>query len=305
MGTSALGPLVTVLVTAFDPGAGLDATIASVRAQSHREFEIIVVSDRSSEGLAGLTENAGAEVRAVIKSCAGLAGAGNAGLDAARGSVVALLRAGDLWEPTLLERCVGVLIDEPRVGIVTTEVRPLDDAAEPSSLRFGPTVARDFPAREHQLDAIADHDFLTGPVIFDRRLLDLVGGGFDPAAATATRHDLWIRCLLAGSAAGIVAEDLARCRGPETVEDDDRLAALERHLPSLWLRGAHGRPQDAYAIARRVAARGERRLAIWFVAHALIDDGASPLARIRYAFGGAWAVLTAPRPHRPATEGAA
>ena len=56
------------------------------------------------------------------------------------------------------------------------------------------------------------------------------------------------------------------------------------------------RPQDAYAIARRVAARGERRLALWFVAHSLVDAGANPAERLRFAFGGAWLVLTARRP---------
>ena len=38
------------------------------------------------------------------------------------------------------------------------------------------------------------------------------------------------------------------------------------------------------------------RSALWFVAHSLVDAGANPAERLRFAFGGAWLVLTARRP---------
>jgi hypothetical protein len=73
------------------------------------------------------------------------------------------------------------------------------------------------------------------------------------------------------------------------------LTVLEAHLPSLWLRGARGRPQDAYDIGVELARRGERRTALWFLTHAVRDPGGRPLQRIRYALGGGWAVLVARR----------
>jgi hypothetical protein len=81
------------------------------------------------------------------------------------------------------------------------------------------------------------------------------------------------------------------------------LAVLERHLPSLWLRGAHGRPQDAYDIGVELARRGDRRLALWFITHAVRGPGARGFRRVRYAIGGMWAVLVGRRAGTTAATG--
>ena len=115
-----------------------------------------------------------------------------------------------------------------------------------------------------------------------------VGDRWDPT--------LVARCvdrLQADPRTGLVTTDCFRLDGAAPTDTRGYDATQGR---GLWLRGAHGRPQDAYAIARRVAARGERRLALWFVAHSLVDAGANPAERLRFAFGGAWLVLTARRP---------
>ena len=289
-------PLVTVVIAARDAAEALGPTIETALAQTHRPLEVVVVDDGSTDATAEIARAFGAPVRVVEQPPAGAAAACNTGFAAARGSVVALLGVGDRWDPTLVARCVDRLQADPRTGLVTTDCFRLDGAAPTDARGYDATQGRDLPARDAQRTAIATRDIVLGPPVFDRRLIELVGGGFATDLGAAAPHELWTRFLLAGTEFALIPEPLAWCRERAEVPDADRLAALERHLPSLWLRGAHGRPQDAYAIARRVAARGERRLALWFVAHSLVDAGANPAERLRFAFGGAWLVLTARRP---------
>jgi hypothetical protein len=49
---------------------------------------------------------------------------------------------------------------------------------------------------------------------------------------------------------------------------------LERNLPALWKQGARGYARDAFAIGSSLAARGDRRGAATFFAHALRAEGA-------------------------------
>lgn len=289
-------PLVSVVIAARDAAETLGPTLESACAQTHWPIEIVVVDDGSSDGTAELARSFGPPVRVVEQAAVGPVAACNTGFTAARGSVIALLAPGDRWDPTLLARCVEQLQADPRTGLVTTDCYRLDGATPTDEREYDGARGRSFPDREGQRPAIAKREIVLGPAVFDRRLLELVGGGYATDLGAAAPYELWTRFLLGGTHFTCIPEPLAWCRAPEPIPDELRLAALERHLPSLWLRGAHGRPQDAYAIARRVAARGERRLALWFVAHALVDPGANPAQRIRFAFGGAWLVLTARRP---------
>ncbi|MFM7270457.1 MAG: glycosyltransferase family 2 protein [Actinomycetes bacterium] len=298
-------PLVTVVIPAWNAAELIGPTIESACAQTHPRTEVLVVDDGSSDATADLARSFGPPVRVVEQEHRGTAAACNTGFSAARGSVIALLRPGDRWAPTLIERCLERLGSDPRAGLVTTDYYELDGTNATERRGYDGARGRGMPERDAQRAAIACCDVVSGPSVFDRRLLDLVGGGFAPDLGAAAPHELWTRFLLANTEFVLIPEALAWCRPPEPVPDQDRLAGLERHLPSLWLRGAHGRPQDAYAIAGRVAARGERRLALWFIAHSLTDAGANPAQRVRFALGGVRLLLTARRPGASTREPAA
>ena len=66
---------------------------------------------------------------------------------------------------------------------------------------------------------------------------------------------------------------------------DAHLTVLERHLPELWARGAHGRPRDVFEIGQRLAARGDRRRAATFFLRACRAPGVPVATRFRYAGG--------------------
>ena len=103
------GPLVTVVVPAFDAAATLPATLASVRVQTYSRLQILVVDDGSRDGTAAVADAAAAEdprIRVLRRANGGVARARNAGLAEAEGELVAWIDADDLWHPEKVARQV-------------------------------------------------------------------------------------------------------------------------------------------------------------------------------------------------------
>lgn len=295
-------PLVSVVIPAYNAEGYLAATIESVLAQTYRPLEVLVVDDGSSDGTVALARSFGDPVRVIEQENKGPAGARNTGFAEARGAIIALLDADDLWMPERLAACVDLLQSDPTLGFVTTDAYLIEEDTPTERRYYGDYQRYPFPARGAQLDEIAKRNFVFVSVVFDRRLFDLVGARLDERLWGTEDYDLWTRFLLAGAEAGLVPEPLAwyRVRADSVSRARSRqwrahLTVLERHLPSLWLRGAHGRPQDAYDIGVELARRGDRRVALWFITHAVRDPGGRPLQRVRYAIGGGWAVLVGRR----------
>ncbi|MEY3360998.1 MAG: hypothetical protein RL531_717 [Actinomycetota bacterium] len=295
-------PLVSVVIPAYNAAGYLAPTIESVLAQTYRPIEVLVVDDGSSDDTVGIARAFGDPIRVIEQENRGPAGARNTGFAAARGDIIALLDADDLWMPARLTACVDLLQSDPTLGFVTTDAYLIEEDTPTERRYYGDYQRYPFPARGAQLDEIAKRNFVFVSVVFDRRLFDLVGARLDERLWGTEDYDLWTRFLLAGAEAGLVPEPLAwyRVRADSVSRARSRqwrahLAVLERHLPSLWLRGAHGRPQDAYDIGVELARRGDRRLALWFVTHAVRDPGGRAFQRARYAIGGVWAVLVGRR----------
>lgn len=145
-------PCVSVIVPAFNAEATLAETLHSVLGQAHRDLEILVVDDGSSDGTAALAADlARTEPRLTLirQENAGVAAARNAGLARARGAYVAWLDADDLWHPAKIERQLAVFAASTvPLAFVYTGYRLIDAAGvvlrNPRTLAdvSGATVAR-------------------------------------------------------------------------------------------------------------------------------------------------------------------
>jgi glycosyltransferase involved in cell wall biosynthesis len=106
--------LVSVVVPTHDRAALLVKTLASLRAQTWRPLEVVVVDDGSADDtqarLAGWADGGpGWKLVVLTQERRGVAAARNAGTRAASGEFIHYLDSDDLLYPDALERCVAAL----------------------------------------------------------------------------------------------------------------------------------------------------------------------------------------------------
>jgi glycosyltransferase involved in cell wall biosynthesis len=116
--------LTTVVIPAHNAADTLDQTLDSVRAQTHRALEIIIVDDGSTDATAQIARRhvqADARVRLLQQPNAGVAAARNAAIAAGRGEFIAPIDADDLWQPQKIEKQIAAMhVGGPRIGLVYT-----------------------------------------------------------------------------------------------------------------------------------------------------------------------------------------
>lgn len=121
---------VAVVVPAYNAGATIDATLRSVRGQTYRALDIIVVDDGSTDATAAIVERHArrdARIRMLAQPNGGVARARNRGIRASDALLVAPLDADDLWHPETIARQVEALERaSPSVGLVYTWSATLD-----------------------------------------------------------------------------------------------------------------------------------------------------------------------------------
>jgi glycosyltransferase involved in cell wall biosynthesis len=121
--------LVSVVMATYNGERFIGAAIDSILAQTHSNFELIVVDDASTDATSGILAAFTDPRLRVIHSPAnnGVARARNRGFDCARGDYIALLDHDDLSHPTRLARQVEYLETHPGIVLVGTLTQQLRD----------------------------------------------------------------------------------------------------------------------------------------------------------------------------------
>ena len=112
--------MISVIVPAYNAESTIAATIESVLAQTHSDWELIICDDGSSDGTAEVVEAfVESRITLIRGERSGLPAVGrNRALDVAHGDHLAFLDADDLWEPTKLERQLEFFARHPKCGLV-------------------------------------------------------------------------------------------------------------------------------------------------------------------------------------------
>jgi glycosyltransferase involved in cell wall biosynthesis len=232
---------VSIVVPAFNAERFVAETIESVCAQTHRNWELIVVDDGSTDDTASVVQRMDdARVRLVKIPHSGLpAIARNRGIAESRAPNVAFLDADDVWRPAKLERQLEMLGARPRVGLIHCAAEVLDDPTAP--------VAKPTGHGKPLLIRLLETNFIYNSSVLVRRSVLDEHGVFDtdPGLRGTEDYELWLRLAVAVEfayvpeplllyrihaaglsadgprlqAAGLVALDKARARHPELIDD--------------------------------------------------------------------------------------
>lgn len=108
-------PLITVIVPVYNAENYLRKCVASICAQTHKNLEIILVDDGSSDGSGALCDMLALDdprIFVIHKENGGAASARNAGLDAMHGDYVGFVDADDWTAPEMYEILLQRIVSE-------------------------------------------------------------------------------------------------------------------------------------------------------------------------------------------------
>jgi glycosyltransferase involved in cell wall biosynthesis len=113
-------PFFTVLIDTYNYGRYIEEAIASVLAQDFpaEQREILVVDDGSTDDTQERVQKFGNAIRYLRKPNGGQASAFNFGFEHARGEIIALLDADDVWLPGKLGRVYEEFERQVSVGMI-------------------------------------------------------------------------------------------------------------------------------------------------------------------------------------------
>ncbi|MFN0134090.1 MAG: glycosyltransferase family 2 protein, partial [Phycisphaerales bacterium] len=316
--TVAPRPLVSVVIPYYNMGAYLPQTLASARAQTYRNIEIVLVDDGSTDAASvALLATLGSDVRIVRKPNGGLSSARNAGITAARGDWVVPLDADDLLMPTAVERLVRAVERDPGLTFVSPLVSYFRDDPEAQGQGDGARERADAkretkaggwcPLGAGWCPLGADRDLLavrnvgaaaSGTLIRRARALEV--GGYDERLTSYEDWDFWCTLAERGDRGTVVPEFLLRYRvradsmfRTEALERDAALRAyLLRKHPRLAARpdrvtrmllsasiGAAGVPSQHASASSEHASAAARALIAENLRYRLADRVNSALKR--------------------------
>jgi glycosyltransferase involved in cell wall biosynthesis len=180
-------PYISVIIPTYNRKILLAKAIDSVLRQTYTDFELIVVDDGSDDGTPDLLKKYPSKLRALTQTNKGVSAARNAGINAAKGQLIAFLDSDDLWLENKLMRQVDFFNHNPDILICQTKeiwirngsrVNPKKRHKQPNGMIF-----------EQSLELC-----LISPsaVMLRKTLLDEVGL-FDEGLPACEDYDLWLR----------------------------------------------------------------------------------------------------------------
>lgn len=184
-----MGISVSIVMCTFnDTREHLEASIGSMLAQTHQDFELILVDDGSSlSSKRDIEHVAGRDSRISVISREenqGLAFSLNEGIALAKGDYIARMDADDVSYPTRLEEQVKILQSRPEVAVVGTQAKAIGYRSNLIKV----------PVHESHINAriFFNSCFIHPTVVMRRKFIESVGG-YNPSMVRAQDYDLWIR----------------------------------------------------------------------------------------------------------------
>lgn len=208
---------VAVVIPAYNSARFLADAIASVRDQSHRATELVVVDDGSSDDSAELAEKLG--VRCLRRENGGPGAARNTGVRATESSLIAFLDADDLFLPGKLQRQVTHMQASDCVAC-GGDALLLRDGQESlgDQRKNGPGRV---PSQLGLAELIRGNPLICSSMVVRRSAFDAVGGFDEDRDLIASEdYDLWLRLLARGQIDYIDEPLSVYRRGPWSLSDN-------------------------------------------------------------------------------------
>lgn len=187
-------PAISVLLAVRDGRKTLARSLASLKAQTWRDWECIVIDDGSIDDSGEVARNSGDDrIRVIQQDRAGLTSALVLGHSVARGRIIARLDADDQAMPERFSRQLGVLAADSGVVALGTGVESVSHEGSVISTSYYPQTHQGLVERLERLDNPIPHASL----MVRREALEAVGG-YRTRFVKAQDYDLLLRLCEVG-----------------------------------------------------------------------------------------------------------
>lgn len=231
-------PRFSIVTCTWNSAATLGDTLDSLRAQTCQDFEHVFVDGGSLDATLDMIAACPGDKRVLYGVGGGISRAMNAGIEAARGAIVAHLHADDYYAAPDVLAQVARRFDESGAAWVVGNIQVLRDGRVAP-----PTAMRPFSYRAYA----AGHATIPHPAVFVRRELFARAGAFDTALRYAMDIDLWLR--------------LAALAPPAML--DRTLTVFREHPGSVSSANKIKARQEEFAVRRRHARRAPLAFAVY------------------------------------------
>lgn len=190
----------SVLLPFKDAAATLDRAIASIIAQSHSNWQLLLIDNASSDAgraIAAAWARRDHRIRLIEEPRIGIAHALNIGLIHADTPFIARMDADDEADPDRLAQQFAYLDAHPEIGVLGTRTRFASTVAQHSGMRaFVEWQNALLSPHDHYVKRFVDAPLAHPTVMFRRELIDL-HGGYDTGPLPED-HELWLRWMHQG-----------------------------------------------------------------------------------------------------------
>lgn len=255
--TQANSPAVSVIIPAYMAAPYIGATLASVQAQTFKDYELVVVNDGSPDAdeLERQIEPYRDRILYIRQENRGPGAARNAGIRASRANLIAFLDSDDLWEPEYLEVQVRALESDPTIDVIYPNGVVIGDVPQAGRelMEFNPSEG------EVTFESLVACRCNVPYSVLARREAIVRAGMFDesPGCVGVEDFDLWLRIVKQGGRIAYHRRALLRYRvRPGSLASDPvhvcqrALRVLEKVQRTLRLtpseREALGRARDRF-----------------------------------------------------------
>jgi glycosyltransferase involved in cell wall biosynthesis len=233
MSTPERTPRVSVVMAAYKAAPYIGDALASLRRQTFRDFEAIVVDDGSPDGTGEAARAAvagDARFTVIRQDNAGAASALNRALALARGEFAANADADDFYLPHRLERLVAEFDKNPDLGICGGAVEHWTGGEA-----TGQTLGQPLADADIRSGMVFGCMFYHPTVMYRRRLMVGDGNGYDAWYRMAYDYDLWVRHMPGTRLANVDAV-LTRYRqhGGQLTQTESRNQRAEAEFLAVW-----------------------------------------------------------------------
>lgn len=223
----------TIIMPAYNADRYIAQALASVQAQTVRDWQLFVIDDGSTDSTFDVASQIAAKDPRILVTTApnsGIANVMNRALLAAETEWVACMHADDIMLPHRLERQLAFAAEHPHVAVFSSLVEWIDAAGNPlGQSRSDSTSPSDVQRKVAAGGVLA---FTHAAVLFKRSVV-LGVGGYKQEYFPAEDTELWNRIAAAGFGVLVQPEILLQYRLHSTSASMSRSADMIRKM--TWI----------------------------------------------------------------------